>query len=92
MAAAGLITVTNSYANKTAEKLRAISENFEVGEATIDSLAGALRRAESRTGDLAGRLRGANINWPTSWERAFSAEVLGPLLAELGHSEAVKSG
>jgi hypothetical protein len=88
MAAAGLITVTNSYANKTAEKLKAISTNFEVGDATIESLAGALQRAESRVYDLDSRAAGANINWPTSWEQAFAPDILLPLFKELGQPSA----
>jgi hypothetical protein len=84
MAAAGLITVTNSCENKTEAKLKAISSNFEVGEATIQSLAAALRRAESRVYNLDARAAGAAINWPTSWEQAFAPDILLPLLKELG--------
>jgi len=83
MAAAGLITVTNTYANKTEQKLKQISDNFEVGEATIESLASALKRAEARTENLEARAQAANINWPTSWEAAFANNLLQPLFTEL---------
>jgi glycosyltransferase involved in cell wall biosynthesis len=83
MASAGLVTVTNSCENKTADVLRLISTNFEVGEANIDDLAAALKRAEGRIGDIDARVRGAAINWPTSWEEAFAPDVMRPLIAEL---------
>jgi hypothetical protein len=83
MASAGLVTVTNSCENKTAEVLREISTNFEVGEANVESLAQALARAEKRVGDLEARARGAVINWPTSWDEAFSPEVMRPVIEEL---------
>jgi hypothetical protein len=78
-----MVTVTNSYANKTAEALRAISPNFEVGEATIEDLSQALRRAALRVDDIAARVAGAQINWPTSWEEALAPDVIAPLLNEL---------
>lgn len=83
MASAGLVTVTNSCENKTPEVLREISTNFEVGEANVESLAAALRRAEGRIGDIEARVRGAVIRWPTSWDEAFAPEVMRPLIQEL---------
>jgi hypothetical protein len=83
MASAGLVTVTNSCENKTPEVLGEISTNFEVGEANVESLAAALRRAEARIGDIDARVRGAVIRWPTSWDDAFAPEVMRPVIEEL---------
>ncbi len=58
MAAAGLVTVTNSFENKTAAALLAISPNFEVAEPRVGALADALRRAQLRAEDFTARARG----------------------------------
>ena len=84
MAAAGLVTVTNSYANKTAAALRAISRNLEVGEPTIEGLAAALGRASARVDDIADRVAASHINWPTSWDEALNPALMERLLRELG--------
>jgi hypothetical protein len=91
MASAGLIAVTNTYANKTAEALRGISSNFEVGAATIDDLAAALFRAADRVHDFAGRIAGSKVNWPTSWEQAFAPDVIQPLINELAHARPARA-
>ncbi len=91
MASAGLIAVTNSYANKTAEALRAVSSNFEIGAATIEDLAAALSRAAGRVHDYAGRVAGSKANWPTSWDQAFAPDVIQPLINELAHARHVRA-
>jgi len=83
MAGAGLVTITNSYANKTAARLRAISANFEVGEPNVEDLVAAIMRAEERIEDVAGRVRGADIDWPTSWDNAIRPEDRLRLFDEL---------
>ena len=86
MTSAGLIAVTNTYANKTADALRHISSNFEVGAATIEDLADALARAAARVDDFAGRGAGSRVNWPTSWDQAFAPDVIQPLINELANA------
>ncbi len=90
MASAGLITITNSYANKTAEALGRISQNFEVGEANVAELSAALLRGEKRVADVEGRLRGSAIQWPTSWDETFALDVIQPMLAELRSGQKVR--
>ena len=45
MCGAGMLTVTNTYANKTADKLEAISENFVPVEGTVEGVLSGLRTA-----------------------------------------------
>jgi hypothetical protein len=76
MASAGLLTVTNTYANKTAERLRAISPNLIATEATVPALVEGLRQAVAGVGDYEARARGARINWSTDWDASFSPAAM----------------
>ena len=76
MAAAGLRTVTNTFANKTAERLAAVSPNLIAIPPTVDGIADGLTEAIRRAGDLKGRLADARIDWPTNWTDAFSPETM----------------
>ena len=48
MAAAGLVTVTNTYANKTAETLRSLSSNVVPVAPNIEAIAAGIREAAGR--------------------------------------------
>jgi hypothetical protein len=71
MASAGLLTVTNTYANKTAERLRDLSSNLIAVEATVPGIAAGLRRAAAAVEDCDARARGAVVNWSTDWNTSF---------------------
>jgi hypothetical protein len=79
MASAGMVTVTNSYANKTAEALTSISPNLHAGEPTREGLREALREAFAAVDDVDARVAGARVDWPTDWDAALDAEVLDKL-------------
>ena len=76
MAAAGLSTVTNTFANKTAERLSEISANLIGVKPTLDGIVEGLRTAIARTGDVDARLGGARMSWPTDWDAAFPADTM----------------
>jgi hypothetical protein len=76
MASAGLPTVTTAYANKTPDRLRAISPNLIAVDATIPALINGLRRAVAGVEDYEFRARGARINWSTDWETSFPEPLL----------------
>ena len=76
MASAGLLTVTNSFENKTPDALAAISSNLICAEPTVESLAAALAEASAAAGDLGRRVAGSVVRWPRSWAEAFSPKVL----------------
>jgi glycosyltransferase involved in cell wall biosynthesis len=76
MACAGLLTVTNTFENKTAEALRAISTNLIAGEPSVDGIVGALREAAAGVDDAHRRLQGSAVDWSRSWEESFNAELL----------------
>lgn len=76
MAAAGMVTVTSTYANKTAEALAAISRNLVAVAPTVDGVAAGLREAAERAPDTEGRLAGADVRWARSWDEALGDDVL----------------
>lgn len=88
MAAAGLVTVTNTYANKTATKLEAISTNIIAVPATVTSIKEGLVRALQRVDDFESRVAGAQIHWPTHWSDALNNEVMDKLKWFLDHPNA----
>ena len=84
MAAAGMPTVTNTFANKDAGALAAISPNLIAAEPTVAGVAAALTRACASVGDLAGRARGSNVAWPASWDEALADPLLARVEELLG--------
>jgi hypothetical protein len=87
MASAGIWTVTNTFANKTADRLRTISTNLIGVKPTVDGICAGLWEASSRVDDIDSRLAGAKVNWPSDWTSAFPVETMKKLnafLAERG--------
>jgi hypothetical protein len=76
MAAAGLVTVTNTYANKTAEALRALSSNLVPVDPTVEAITVGLREAMRLTADLEGRVAGAAVRWSRDWRTSFDDALL----------------
>ena len=84
MASAGMWAVTNTFGNKTAEKLRAISANLIGVQPTVDGIREGLIGAMSRVDDIDARLAGAKMTWPTDWDAAFPAQSMSTIRAFLG--------
>ncbi len=84
MASAGLLTVTNSFENKTPQALSAISRNLITAEPAIGAIADALGVAAAGVADVGRRVSGAQINWSTDWEQSFAAPIVDQLLRALG--------
>lgn len=84
MASAGLVTVTNSYATKTAERLESVSSNLVVTEPAIEAIAEGLGRAVALSEDTGARIRGARIDWPSDWDSALDDATIERLGEQLG--------
>ena len=84
MASAGMWTVTNTFANKTAEKLRSISTNLIGVLPTVDAICEGLVDAMARVDQVDERLAGAKVNWPTDWDHAFPDDSMNRVRAFLG--------
>jgi len=87
MASAGMWTVTNTFANKTAEELRAISTNLIGVAPTVDAICDGLVDAMARVDQIDARLAGARVNWPTEWDHAFPAESMARVHEFLGEPQ-----
>jgi hypothetical protein len=70
-AASGAIAVTNTYACKTAARLREISRNIIAIEPTLDSAVEGLRRAVKAVEDRQSRKTFSEVSLPASWDEAF---------------------
>jgi hypothetical protein len=77
MAAAGMPTVTSTFANKDAIALSALSPNLIGVTPTIEGVLEGLRRAVLCVDDVAERVAGAaRLQWPRSAEQAFDSATL----------------
>ena len=79
MASAGMLVVTNTFANKTSERLREISTNIIAVEPTLKGILYGLREAVDRVNDYDHRVKGANVNWSTNWDLSFNDSVLAQI-------------
>jgi hypothetical protein len=84
MAAAGMLCVTNTCLNKTAERLAAISTNLVAAEPSIEGVAAALANAAKQVGNIDARVRGSAVNWPSSWDVTFHQEFMQRMSSWLG--------
>jgi len=76
--------VTNTYANKTTEQLRAISSNLIGVEPTVTGIRDGLVEAMTRADEVENRLAGARVAWPTDWDHAFPEESMRKIRSFLG--------
>ncbi len=76
MAAAGMLTVTNSFENKTPAAMAAISENLITARPTVEDVAAALLEAGRDVGDAERRERGSHVHWSVDWNRSFDDELM----------------
>jgi hypothetical protein len=76
MASAGMLTVTNSFENKTAEAMSAISSNLVTVEPSLEGIVAGLRDAVSRVDDVEPRVRGAAVSWSRNWDESFNDDLM----------------
>ncbi|HZU59712.1 MAG TPA: glycosyltransferase, partial [Solirubrobacteraceae bacterium] len=79
MASAGLLTVTNTFENKTADALRAISSNLIAHEPTVPGVVCGVREALAGAADTKRRLSGAQVVWSRDWNSSFDDQLLNRL-------------
>jgi hypothetical protein len=84
MAAAGMVTVTNSFENKTAEAMAKISSNLVVAEPTIEGIADTIAAAAAAAADYERRTRGGDVRWSRNWDQSFGEDLLGRVESFLG--------
>jgi beta-1,2-rhamnosyltransferase WsaF-like protein/glycosyl transferase family 2 len=92
MAAAGMLVVTNTFANKTVDRLRTISTNLIGVEPTVEAIREGLAEAMRRADDIDARLAGARVAWPADWKDAFPEESTRVIRDFLGAPSAAPAG
>jgi hypothetical protein len=83
MASAGMLTVTNSFENKTAEAMTAISPNLITAEPDLDGLTAALHEASAGVTDFDRRARGSEVAWSKDWNQSFDDRLIGRIVGFL---------
>jgi glycosyltransferase involved in cell wall biosynthesis len=83
MASAGMVVVTNSYANKTPEALAEISPNLLAVPPSPADVAAGLRAVVSRAEDFGARVAGSHVRWSSDWDESLPDELLDRLAAAL---------
>ena len=76
MAAAGMLVVTNTFANKTAVCLKGISANIIPAEPTTGGIERALIEAIEHCEDYDLRMAGSRVHWSQSWNDTFHGEIM----------------
>jgi hypothetical protein len=76
MASAGMLTVTNSFENKTADAMTAISSNLITVEPSVEGVLAGLREAVAGSDDFSRRARGSEVRWSRSWDDSFDDELM----------------
>ncbi len=84
MASAGMLTVTNTFENKTAEALAEISPNLIAAAPAVDALAEALGQAGAEVGEFERRARGADVRWSRDWNDSFDDAVVDRIASVAG--------
>jgi hypothetical protein len=91
MAAAGMLVVTNTFANKTGPRLHAISSNLLAVEPTLEGVVTGLLDAAAAVEDVCRRAAGSHVAWSTDWERSLNHDVLERVLRFLDDESAAAS-
>jgi glycosyltransferase involved in cell wall biosynthesis len=76
MAAAGMVVVTNTFANKTRERLAAISSNIIAVDPTVESVKTGIIAALERVHNYEDRIKGSHVNWSADWSRSFNEDIM----------------
>jgi glycosyltransferase involved in cell wall biosynthesis len=76
MASAGMLTVTNSFENKTAAAMAAISPNLITVEPSVEGVQAGLREAVARVDDYERRTEGSHVHWSRDWDDSFDNPLI----------------
>ncbi len=76
MASAGLLTVTNSFENKTAAAMASISPNLITARPSLDGVVQGLREATAGVEDFERRAKGSRVRWSRDWNASFDDELM----------------
>ncbi len=84
MASAGMLTVTNSFENKSPAAMEAISPNLITVEASVEAIAEGLARAAAAAPEVERRVAGSAVHWSRDWDASFDQPLLSWVRRALG--------
>jgi hypothetical protein len=76
MASAGMVAITNTFANKTQERLEGLSRNIIAVPPTVEGISSGLGLAVARVEDFHRRVEASHLDWPTDWDEAFDEPLI----------------
>ncbi len=85
-ATTGALVVTNTYVNRSAERLRGICGNIVPCQPSLDSVVQAIELSMSQVGKYAQRQRQALVPVTQSWDEIFSPAFLDAMIEGPGAS------
>lgn len=92
LAKAGVVTVTNTFPNRSMAELEQFGFNIVPAEPTLHQIVAGLAEAVRRAEQPKKRIHGAKFDWPTSWDMVFDSKFLDELETTLTHDGAKLSG
>jgi hypothetical protein len=84
LARAGVVTVTNEYYGRSAERLAQFGHNIVACEASMRGIVNGLKLAVERSRDVESRIIGAGFRSPTSWDKVFNKAFIRKLARATG--------
>jgi len=76
MASAGMLTVTNSFENKTPDAMSAISSNLVTVDPSIGEIVAGVQRATAGVADFEAREQGSRVSWSRDWRTSFDEDLM----------------
>jgi glycosyltransferase involved in cell wall biosynthesis len=89
MASAGMLTVTNSFENKTAEAMTSISSNLITVEPSVEGIAAGLQLAVAAVSEIDRRIAASAVRWSRDWNDSFDDKLLERLASVLQRRDAL---
>ena len=90
-AAAGLVTLTNSFATKTQDMFTKVSQNFVVARPTLPDLLEGLAIAIEKAKNIDARAAGAKLSWESKWDgdACYGPTLMNLILSWFEHTKAL---
>lgn len=81
LASAGVVTVTNEYANRTGDTFDQFGANLIFAVPTLEGIVAGLREAVLRSENLALRRAASTFDWPRNWDEVFTEPFIENVLS-----------
>ena len=76
MAAAGMVTVTSLFENRTDSDMQKISRNIIAVQPSTKEICHGLAKAAKQAGNYEERIKNSRLDWPRRWEESFNDDFM----------------